>query len=668
MRHVHKLAFLIAIGCCSFATAQPAAPQNKQAVYDAAQAAFDKDDWTQASQGFAKLLPAEPGRPLSRSEAVIASRYATALFHLERLDEAQGWISRSLQDLGQDDATLVADAWITRGDVERLRYDYPEALKAYRQADALLASSGLSDQLVRARFGHAYVATTYDPSAVTPRLGALLADPAFAKAVPRDTLAQAEDLVARAAMNAGDKPAARHWMEKAVDDSGGLTTERVSIGQVTIRADAGIIARLQRRDDDARRYFTYTGAGHLKDMSWVVDHAGDLPVCGDAADEVRPDDSVVVTFAIGVDGAVVGAIPVYASRPGPLGAIFAKTVSSWRWNPEKLRKVEGFWRATLQLELRCVTRPQPAELGKTTYNELGQWLKQRGLITPAELATLEANQYLKVRSDDARLTQPGGVVLRATAARLPEEPAKIEQLWMEMEKVGAPPSAFATLIKDLAGTRSVKGNGLKESARIRAQTYAEWLPRFRKAFPEDRAVSWIVLNQALALEDSGDFAGAQPLLETLTNRKPAGVPADDVLVHVAQLHQAIGLDRAGKAEAAKAVLERSGLTLDQCSLFDTHPVAESLKVASSAFPEEALRWQFEGFAQEAYDIDDNGGVKNVRTVVSYPPFVFDQATERAVTGFRYVPPRVGGKAVGCQAHRQSVSFRIADYAPARPRA
>jgi outer membrane biosynthesis protein TonB len=54
---------------------------------------------------------------------------------------------------------------------------------------------------------------------------------------------------------------------------------------------------------------------------------------------------------------------------------------------------------------------------------------------------------------------------------------------------------------------------------------------------------------------------------------------------------------------------------------------------SSQFPDEALRWKFEGYVQEAFDIADDGRVTNVRTVVSYPPFVFGPSTERAVRSF-----------------------------------
>ena len=87
-------------------------------------------------------------------------------------------------------------------------------------------------------------------------------------------------------------------------------------------------------------------------------------------------------------------------------------------------------------------------------------------------------------------------------------------------------------------------------------------------------------------------------------------------------------------------------------------MAQSLAIASSAFPDEALRWRFEGYVLTDFAIAPNGGVKDVRVTLSYPPFVFDQATIKGVDGFRYIPPRLGGQVLGCEGQTQAVQFSI----------
>jgi len=312
MRVVQRLV-LLAFLACGPAAAQPAASINRQAIYDAAQAAYDQKDWTVAAGGFVQLLPTDARAPLRHSEAVIAARYAAALLPLGRLDEAQIWIDRALQAYPQEDATDVATAWLTKGEIERFRYDYPAAIAAYDKADALATALESIDMVVRARVGEAIAGATVDPAHVSTKLAALLADPAFAKAADKTLLAQVEDLKARADINLGDKAAAARLAEKAVSDSGGLT-EKVTTMQIAIRADAGIISRLRGDNEATRRYLTYTGAGHLEDASWIHDHAGDLPVCDGPGGDVQPDDSVVVAFAIASDGHVAGALPIRSTR------------------------------------------------------------------------------------------------------------------------------------------------------------------------------------------------------------------------------------------------------------------------------------------------------------------------------------------------------------------
>ena len=52
---------------------------------------------------------------------------------------------------------------------------------------------------------------------------------------------------------------------------------------------------------------------------------------------------------------------------------------------------------------------------------------------------------------------------------------------------------------------------------------------------------------------------------------------------------------------------------------------------------QAEEWGFDGWVQAGFDIGADGSVKNARALISYPPFIFSDATEKAVSRFRYLP-------------------------------
>ncbi len=137
------------------------------------------------------------------------------------------------------------------------------------------------------------------------------------------------------------------------------------------------------------------------------------------------------------------------------------------------------------------------------------------------------------------------------------------------------------------------------------------------------------------------------------------LPDDDPVRRVALLHKAMTASRLGQPMPT-ADLDASGLTAAQCSIFDTHPVATNQSVNSNDFPEDALRWGFEGYVREDFDIDANGHVTDPRTVVAYPPLVFGKSTEQTVRRFQFLPPKIGDKPVGCMGQTMPVNYRRAN--------
>ena len=628
-----------------------AAPASRQAAYDAAQAAFDKSDWNAAITGFQGLLPGEP-HAFGRSDAVIAARLAYALLQVERFAEARALAQRAASALTERDPALLAEALLNEADAARFGFDYSGAADLYQRASANAAKANETGLMLNAETGLAMAMLTIDPAAVGRRVDGLLADKARLAGATKPQLIAFKDLRARAAANAGDLATARRWIDAALADTGGLTT-RVGLSQVAIRNDAAVIASLSNDAEGARRYLTFTGAGHLRDMGWIGSYDGDLPVCS-SLDGAGPNDTVLVNLVIANDGHVQGAMPVYASRPGTLGQTFAHAVSLWHWNPDLLAKVEPLWRASLVLQLRCESRPKPDGLDEAARIALADWLRGRNL----EIAGGDLDAF--VVSDDARLARDDVTAIPALLGRITRahDFTVLPRLRRILDANAAPPSAYALLLFAEAHAGVARHSGIQGARRVVAAQLAATVPPFRARYPDDPATAWLMLEWALALEDGGDFRAAQPILQSVLGLPPAALPPTAPVRRVALLHAALVANKLGDATAARTSLAGSGFTAEQCSLVDTHPVPSSVAIGSNQFPLEAMRWGFEGFARVAYDIGDDGRVDHVRIILAYPPFVFAPSTEQAISRFRYVPPTLDGRSVGCAGKVQTVQYRL----------
>jgi outer membrane biosynthesis protein TonB len=630
-----------------------ASPGSKQAIYDTAQAAFDKRDWNGTITGFSAVLPPNDKALSGTSQAIISSRFALALLRVGRVDEARVAADRALAALPASDSTNRIDALSTAAAAARFGFDYRAATDYYRQALALAEAAGDKATVVDTDIGLAYALMTIDPAAVATTLDGLLGDASLKTVIKPDVIAVLQDLRARAALNAGDLGTAKTWAERAVTRSGGLTT-RVSGAQIAMRNDAGIIASLRKDDDDAHQYLAYTGAGHLKDMGWITHYKGDLPVCDDFAD-IKPADTVIIQFAIADDGHVDGALPIYASRTGHLGEAFARAVSKWRWNPEELTKADAFWRSTLVLQLRCQTRPSPEGLGRPINDAIVEWLKSKGIDSSSD----QLEGY--VAPNDTRLALDGVVALPALFARCcggHDAEAQLTRIQQILDANQAPPAAYAMLTSMRASASTAHEETVHSQQQARATAFARVVPAFEARYSGDMSTAWLQLEWALALEGAGDFQHAGPLLKAVLAMPVAVLPEDAPIRRVALLHNAITARNPSDAEEAQAQLTQAGLSADSCSLFDTRPIPTSVAIASSQFPAEAIRWGFEGYVDEAYDIGADGRVSNIRTVFAYPPFVFAKSTEDAVRSFRYLPPKIGDKVAGCAGETQSVHYAI----------
>jgi outer membrane biosynthesis protein TonB len=626
--------------------------QSPQEIYNGAQAAFDKQDWNAAIAGFERIVPPPPRR-LSQSQAVIASRLGYALLQKGRFEEARGSAERAIAALPAAAADGLTDALLIAGQSAHRLLDYDVAAADLRRAKALAIQTNDPDARTFAIAELALTLITVDPAAAGAELDTLFADPAAMVRIKGDQLAIYQDLRARAAMNAGDFRTAQKWADRAVGKADWLT-EKVTMTDIVARTDAAIVYGLLHDDENTRRFMAFTGAGHLKDINWVPKYDGELPVCSRETG-INPQDTVIVWFAIAADGHVYGVEPIYASHAGTLGETFARTVSSWNWNPDLIAKVDPFWRNALVIQLRCQSRPAPEGLDKPFRVAFGDWLESKGV------SDRFGDHASYVGADDPRLTATDLTAVPALLGRLaqsgdkPFDTAPIHRL---LDANQAPAAAYAVLLDAEARHSLTKSAPQTTWRRAQARALGAGIVALDAKFAGDPAIAWLRLEQALALEGAGAFADAAPLLRKVEATPEAVLPATAPIRRVALLHEAIVARRLKQASDGDAKLAAAGVTADQCSLFDTRPLRSGGDLGSGDFPIAAMRWGFEGVVREAFDIDDNGHLKNVRTVFAYPPFIFAPTTETAIKALRYEPPRIGGKAVGCTSQMQSVRFTL----------
>ena len=130
-------------------------------------------------------------------------------------------------------------------------------------------------------------------------------------------------------------------------------------------------------------------------------------------------------------------------------------------------------------------------------------------------------------------------------------------------------------------------------------------------------------------------------------------PADPLKVG-ALIRLAAIESREGSNETARALFDRTGLSGDQCALLDRPP--RSLSTGKGSFPSEVLNWGINGWTVVQYDIDKSGKPLNERTVIAYPPFVFNETSEGITSRSRFEASFRPEGTLGCGGQTQNVSY------------
>jgi tetratricopeptide (TPR) repeat protein len=630
-----------------------------QQQFDAASDALAAGECNKAIPLF-EALQRNPGvKSGSIPAAAIAVRKGTCLIRLGRLDEGESSVSAGLARLekaGEQYALDVSFAYQALGKASLARADYPEARK--RLETALTLQKGGDRVLTLSWLARA---TAFDPGPEPLAYSEEAIRLASAEAKPsKDMLAQLWDLHARVLMNRGESAKAYAELKKALQLSGGLTT-KTSVAEASLRGDLALAALLLGKDDDARLYLAYTGAGRISESPFATGANMDPPECGEETG-LKPGDSAVVEFGIAENGEVAYAETVQTAGGPKVAAAFARAVKDWYWRSDLLAKIPLFYRAATRLELRCSTAGGSMPAVTTPLNErfvawaapqIAMDVDKAGL--PAAVASMKA-----ILADREQKGDVAGQVAAAGLLALYDPVtdatmlANLDRAIAVGEKGAVPVEALNFLrVERLIMSRAPQGNGRHEI--FRSVPAAEYVALAESPpIAADPIAADVLLVRAASPPDRRPQAAAGDWLRRVA--EDTRLPEHHALRQVARLKLANRAAAAGDLAAAQGYFSATGLTERQCALIGATPSRTSSGVSSGDFPMEAMRYGFEGWVRLEFDISPDGKPSGVRPIAAYPPFVFVDAAQGMSRDFRYESSYRPSGGAACAGNHETVRF------------
>lgn len=643
----------------SAAMAPEAAPSmSPQAMFDAATSAHVEGRHEEAIRLFSSLEQLKGVKNTPNVLAAVLLRKGLNQIELDRVDDGEKTLRAALKIASPDHPELNGDRFFAEralGNIELDRLNYAAATDHFGRALAV-AETDQARANARVSLASSTMFDTNDDALghIDAALAVATASPSPSKEEKR-VIAQLQTVRARALLNRGRFTDAYAVLRRAISDQGGLDLT-VRFDEIATRSDLAITALLAGREEDARKYMAYTGAGRIENAPFALAVAMPLPSCGGPAD-LKPEDVAVVEFAIRTDGSVSGARPIYSSARGPAAAAeYAKAVLGWSWRPETIAKVPDLFRVATRVELRCTTTaPRPSVIGPLNL-ALSQWLGQPPLPEAskgdaAALAPLKAELARQQSAGNERATIGLLTLLGTNAvANADEREAWLIDARDRAIRAGAPLAARVAIEVRLAGTDS------------RGDHVNRYRTSLRQVLARPEAAEDPVVSDTLRLL----------IADPLWNRPP---PADapDLLREVADderlsphhplrvgalIRQAAAYAASGDRAAAEASFRRTGLAEQQCALLDARPQRLATNVSANDFPMEAARWGFEGWVRTEYDINADGRTSNQRAIVAYPPFVFRNAALGIMRDVRYAQSYRPDGTAGCGAAQENIRFGI----------
>lgn len=114
----------------------------------------------------------------------------------------------------------------------------------------------------------------------------------------------------------------------------------------------------------------------------------------------------------------------------------------------------------------------------------------------------------------------------------------------------------------------------------------------------------------------------------------------------------------GDLATAQAYFAKTGLTEQQCALIGVSPALRTNAGSSNDYPTAAIQMGFEGWVRTEFDIAADGRTIEPRAIVSYPPFIFNDAATGVSKDLRFQASYRPNGGTACTANQRGIVFRI----------
>lgn len=649
-----------------------------QQDFDAAQALLDAGKAAEARNAFTALLTRFSPGSQGKAANLVRARLGNALLATGDPEGAETQLVAAIagfKGTTPQDAEERAAARFDLARAQETRIDFAAAAASYR---ALLAdpvfTANFADEF-GARAGLLRTLIWADPDEARRQADQLLAIPKDKFGKTTEPRALLEALRGRIELNAGNAAEAKRWFTMAAKSAGGATTRGVSIGDVRIRGDLALANFKLGNMTEVQRFAALSGAGQLLSEGLSIASEMPLPACAPLTG-LAPDTVAVVEFSIADDGRTFDVAPVFVgqasgdSGDGP-EILFARAVRNWSWAPERLRKLDPFWRQAIRVELRCfTTRTGGDAVEDSFFRENADWIKTMGLEPLPEFPPSDAVALPVIRAEIQRIEAKYGPqspqllrivsALGSNSAAPAAERQAARARFLDLAIANKAPASvimFARM-KDLYW-QSMNANNPAERYRKVRTNYLALIAEQEAAGSGDTRIAMYVRLKLVEIDDTAKASAAsRALLDRIVAAPESLLPANDPIRISALLRLSNQAAAARDMAAAATALAATGLSPEQCALVDVQPQAINKSITEKAFPAMAIDWHTGGFARVGYDITAEGATTNVRTITASPPFIFGPGTEKAIARFRYQPVLRPGNTIGCSGSEYLQRFRV----------
>ncbi|WP_081668388.1 energy transducer TonB [Sphingomonas phyllosphaerae] len=647
----------LAIAGQAAAPAAAAAPKGAQALFDAGTAAASDGRCAEAVSYFDQLDASGATKRNALLGATVGVRKGRCLLDGPRAAEGKAAIARGLpvlREKGEGFAGDVYDAQMALGRQAQRDFDYDAAARAYADAAAQVKDAARIPALLRLAQATLF---DHDGRALAATDEALRL--AAASDLGKKNLAAVQTIRARVLLNEGRAKDAYALLKDSLAKQGGLTN-RVGASDIATRSDLAIAALKTGDRDNARRYLAYTGAGRVENTPFTSYGAIEPPTCGEGG--LTPEDEAIVEFSMEEDGHVAGVAPIYTNGGREKAIAFARAVTDWSWRAADAAKIAPLFRMATRVEIRCVVADRAPQLIKPLADAAEAWLAEKGAGTPAWADRAPAIALPMQRAALTAATAAGDRLHQLQAALAAgtnpviadaDKAATYAAARAAADALAAPASVRGYI--DIESDDSHRGKPEAERKRLRALLVRPDLAR------DPLTAATLRLLIAQPVFTTRPPADADALLHAVADEP--SLPAQHPLKIAALLQQANLLAAKGDLAGASGVFARTGLTGEQCSMLGLQPAMKRTGFGASNYPDEAIRMGFEGWVRIAYDIAADGHTVAPRSVIAYPPFIFDEAATGMIRDTRYTSTFRPEGALACSGEQQAIRFVLPGGAP-----